>query len=80
MAIIKETLENGLVRHYSDSDKMIKQVETGVLYSDAIDVEPCDYTYEETDVVIDDKVYSHYEVNDIAMPEDIPYENIEIEG
>ena len=54
MAIIKETLENGLVRHYSDSDKMIKQVETGVLYSDAIDVEPCSYTYEETNVAIDD--------------------------
>lgn len=38
-----------LIRHYSDSGKLILQVETGVKYADAIDVYPCRYTYEETD-------------------------------
>ena len=38
-----------LIRHYSDAGKMILQKETGAKYSDAIDVYPCRYTYEETD-------------------------------
>jgi hypothetical protein len=37
-----------LLRHYSDCGKMILQVETGVIYSEAVDVYPCRYTYEET--------------------------------
>lgn len=49
MAVIKEPLENNLIRHYSDSDKYIKQVETGTLYIDAVDTLPCTFTYEETD-------------------------------
>jgi hypothetical protein len=28
---------------------MIRQVETGIVYYDAVDVLPCKYTYEETD-------------------------------
>jgi hypothetical protein len=32
---------------------MIKQVETGALYEDAVDVIPCKYTYEETDIPIE---------------------------
>ncbi len=39
----------GFVRHYSDSGKKIRQVETGVVYDEAVDVLPCRYTYEETD-------------------------------
>jgi len=31
---------------------MLKQVETGILYEDAIDIQPCPYTYEETDIPI----------------------------
>ncbi len=52
MAIVTTNFEkNGrkLIKHESDSDKMIRQVETGREYSSAIDVIPCRYTYEETD-------------------------------
>ena len=48
--IIRENINvNGvdLVKTYSDL-YMIKQVETGILYAEAIDV-PDKYTYEETD-------------------------------
>ncbi|MBO7304148.1 MAG: hypothetical protein J6V09_02905 [Clostridia bacterium] len=38
-----------LVRHESDSGKMIRQIETGREYASAVDVIPCKYTYEETD-------------------------------
>lgn len=38
-----------LIRHYSDKNKMIKQVETGVEYTDAIDIYPCKYSYIESE-------------------------------
>lgn len=38
-----------LFRTYSDSDMYIRQVETGAVYSEAIDVESAPYTYEETE-------------------------------
>lgn len=38
-----------LVRTFSDEGKMIIQNETGIVYSEAIDVSPCRYTYTETD-------------------------------
>ena len=38
---------DNLVKHYSDENKLILQVETGVKYAEAIDVYPCRYTYEE---------------------------------
>lgn len=41
------------IRHYSDLDLKIRQVETGIIYDDAVDVLPCKYTYEETDEPID---------------------------
>lgn len=42
-----------LYRTYSDSDRYIKQVETGAVYSEAIDVESAPYTYEETEEKIE---------------------------
>ena len=42
-----------LYRTYSDSNLMIKQVETGDVYTEAIDVENAAYTYEETGMSID---------------------------
>ena len=42
-----------LYRTYSDSNLMIRQVETGDVYAEAIDVENAAYTYEETDMSID---------------------------
>lgn len=41
-----------LYRTYSDTGYYIRQVQTGVVYSEAIDVESAPYTYEETDEVI----------------------------
>ena len=52
--IIVEMLENR-ERRYSDQGVYIRQLETGALYEDAIDVIPCKYTYEETDIPIEDE-------------------------
>lgn len=38
------------IRHSSDSGKMIEQIETGVLYAEAVDVYPPRYTYRETEI------------------------------
>lgn len=43
-----------LYRTYSDSKLMIRQVETGDVYAEAIDVENAVYTYEETDIPIEE--------------------------
>lgn len=50
--IVEEVLNERLVRHYSNENKMMLQVETGVEYADAIDVIPCRYTYVETEKLI----------------------------
>lgn len=47
--IVEEYLSETRVRHYSDSGLMIRQVETGAVYEDAVDTVPCRYTYEETE-------------------------------
>lgn len=54
--IVEEKFSENLVRHYSDKGVRIKQVETGLIYDEAIDLIPCQYAYEETDelVVIDE--------------------------
>ena len=44
---------NDRIRHYSDRNMKIRQVETGKLYEDAVDVIPCNFTYEETDEPIE---------------------------
>ncbi len=54
----EENIEENLVHHWaneakSSTDKTatfrIRQIETGIVYDDAIDVLPCKYTYEATD-------------------------------
>ena len=50
--IVKIYDEDG-VYHYSDRNLKIRQVETGLIYDDAMDVLPCRYTYEETDIPIE---------------------------
>ena len=50
--LVEEMLTPTRVHHYSDEGMMIRQVETGILYEDAVDNAPCKYTYEETDVPI----------------------------
>lgn len=42
------------IRHYSDRGVKIRQVETGIIYEDAVDIVPCPYTYEETDDPIEE--------------------------
>lgn len=50
-----KTREDGvnLYRTYSDENFRIKQVETGMIFDEAIDVEASNYTYEETDEKIE---------------------------
>ena len=45
-----EMLPDGRVRRYSDAGMCIRQVETGIVYEDAVDTVPCRYTYVETDI------------------------------
>ena len=47
-----EIIEDGRIRHYSDLNMKIKQIETNILYEDAVDIQPCPYTYEETNIPI----------------------------
>ena len=55
--LIQETYfcKNGhiLIHTYSDKQMLIRQIETDTLYGDAYD-EPNVYTYEETDIPIDE--------------------------
>ena len=42
----------------------IRQIETGEAYDDPIDIEPCPYTYEETDIPIDPEPSDDFTVSD----------------
>ena len=58
-----EFLNDGtLIKHISDAGFMLLQVETGIKYSEPVDVVPCRYTYEETEELI--------EVENIKEPEE----------
>ena len=50
-----KTREDGvnLYRTYSDENYKIRQIETGAIYDEAIDVENAEYTYEETEEKIE---------------------------
>lgn len=50
--IIEEIMGDRVV-HYSDQGMKIRQIETGFIYEDAVDVYPCQYTYEETNEPIE---------------------------
>lgn len=50
-----------LYRTYSDENYKIRQIETDILYDEAIDVEDSTYTYEETNIPIEEEVeYEKY--------------------
>ena len=53
--IIIEAVEGhpDLVRRYSDKGVMLRQIETGLEYSEAIDGEDTPWTYEETTIPIE---------------------------
>ena len=42
-----------LYRTYSDENYKMRQIETGAIYDEAIDVENAEYTYEETEEKIE---------------------------
>lgn len=54
--MIKTEMVEDRIRHYSDRGMMIRQVETGILYEEAVDYLPCMYTYEETELPIDEEL------------------------
>lgn len=60
--IIDERMDDR-VRHYSNRGMMLRQIETGELYEDAVDVLPCAYTYEETDTPIDGELTAQEALN-----------------
>lgn len=63
-----EYVDNGeRIRHYSDKDLKIRQVETGAVYDDAVDYLPSRYTYEETDEPIEGSDISAEDALDILM-------------
>jgi hypothetical protein len=60
-----EYLNDGtLIKHYSDRGVMLLQVETGIKYSDPVDVVPCRYTYEETDEFINEEAGEGEEITE----------------
>lgn len=52
--IIEERVDETTVYHYSDRSMKLLQVETGVIYDEAYDIYPCPYTYQETDIPIEE--------------------------
>ena len=52
--IQSEYLNDGtLIKHYSDEGFMLLQNETGVMYSDPVNLVPCRYTYTETNELVE---------------------------
>lgn len=67
-----ELLNNGtLIRHWSDAGVMLLQVETGEKYSEAIDIFPCRYTYEETGELVESDDTENSELEEKAHAYDI---------
>ena len=50
-----------LYKTYSDENFKIRQIETDVLYDEAIDVEDSNYTYEETNIPIEEEEVEYEE-------------------
>lgn len=61
--MIKEQIidDGRRIRHWSDAEMMIRQIETGIDYEDAVDNVPCLYTYEETDKPIETESFQELE-------------------
>ncbi len=54
-----------LYRTYSDENYKIRQIQTGIVYDEAIDVEDSGYTYEETDEKIEEEIIDEEEIQEI---------------
>ena len=46
--ILYGIIREDLCRHYSDTGMQIQKVDTDEIYTEAIDLYPCQYQYEET--------------------------------
>lgn len=64
--IIIENL-GSVERRYSDQGVKLRQVETDTLWNDAINVPPCPYTYEETDIPCDPEELTAEEALEILL-------------
>lgn len=53
MIVVEKIEEMNLEKRYSDKRVLIRQMETGAEYGEAVDIIPCPYTYEETNTPID---------------------------
>ena len=81
MAIKTELVDNGgRIRHYSDNGFRILQVETGIVYDEAVDVLPCRYTYTETNEAIPEEVayYKGYRMIPEVITAALAFSNGEI--
>lgn len=64
--IIIENLGN-CERRYSDQNVKLRQIETNTLWNDAVNAIPCRYTYEETDIPIEDEEATPEEALNILL-------------
>ena len=67
MIIVERIEGRDLEKRYSNTGMMIRQIETDVLYPEAVDVIPCPYTYEETDIPIDEEFLDSQEALDVIF-------------
>lgn len=67
MAILTEMMDVDCIRHYSDLGMKLRQIETGLIFPDAVDIYPCQFTYEETDEPIGDEELDDAELLNILL-------------
>lgn len=67
MIIIEQLDEGKRERRYSDKGVKLLQVETNILYDDAVDVVPCRFTYEESEEPINDSAMDPQEALDMIF-------------
>lgn len=73
-----EKINENFVKTYSDSDYKIRQIETGRIYINAVDRLPLKYTYEETDIEIEQKNKNNLLINKYEEIIDIITEGKEV--
>ncbi|MBR3238486.1 MAG: hypothetical protein IKF99_08630 [Oscillospiraceae bacterium] len=54
--MIQTEIIDGRIRRWSNRGVMLRKVETGELYEDALDYPDAPYTYEETELPIDEEL------------------------
>lgn len=67
MAILSEMISEDCIRHYSDLGVKLRQIETGEIFPDAVDVIPCQFTYEETNIPLGDDEIDNEEFLQILL-------------